>query len=290
MPRAASEREIVFDEQNRTRQERQFEFGPRWRSLRRLHLGKGEGLAEIELDEKFSDDVATLRQHPALLDMATGAALYLTEDYDHCDDLFLPISYRKMSVYRTFPARLFSHVRGRQEAQRRGEVETFDVTIFDEQGQVLAEIEGFSVRRIADAVRTMEGKSAVSEAARSGVEQPILIAPRPGVPPLEGARILTRILLTDAPTGVIAVPQPLEEQKNSMETPAPHKPAAATDSAGAESVESTLAGWWQELLGVEQIRSRRQLLRTRRSLPCRRPFARQDQEDLPRRSRTCGSF
>ena len=43
-----SEREILFDEQNRTQQERQFAFGPRWRSLRRLHLGKGEGLAEIE--------------------------------------------------------------------------------------------------------------------------------------------------------------------------------------------------------------------------------------------------
>ena len=249
-------REIVFNEQNRTRQEREFQFGPRWRSLRCLHLGKGEGLAEIELDEKFSADVATLRQHPALLDMATGAALYLTEDYDHCDDLFLPISYRRMSVYRTFPARMYSHVRSRQENQRRSEVETFDVTIFDEQGQVLAEVEGFSVRRIADPARAMEESSPIHQAAGSGGEQPIEIVRRPGISPLEGARVLTRILLADAPTAVVAIPQPLELTESTAPAPSPEKPAAAPASvAGAESIESTLAGWWQELLGIDQVHS-----------------------------------
>ena len=94
-PRDAASGNLIFDANHRTRQERQFDFGPRWRSLRRLHIGNGEGLAEIELDERFSADVATLRQHPALLDMATGAALYLTKDYDNSEDLFLPITYKK---------------------------------------------------------------------------------------------------------------------------------------------------------------------------------------------------
>ena len=80
----------------------------------RLNISKHEGLAYIELDERFSADIASLRMHPALLDMATGAALYLTEDYEHSDDLFLPISYKKISVYRTIPARFYSHIRSRQ--------------------------------------------------------------------------------------------------------------------------------------------------------------------------------
>lgn len=247
-------REILFDEENRTRQESQFAFGPRWRSLRRLLLGNGEGLAEIALDEKFSADVATLRQHPALLDMATGAALYLTHDYDRCSDLFLPISYRRMSVYRTFPARLFSHVRARPEGQRRNEVETFDVTIFDEQGQVLAEIEGFSVRRIADPASAMEDSGPVHRATGSGGEQPLEIAPRPGISPREGARVLTRILLADAPTAVVAVPQPLEAAESNAPAAMSHQPSAVPDSAaGAETIESTLAAWWQDLLGVDQV-------------------------------------
>ena len=183
LPRAAANASIVFDEHNRTRQERQFDFGPRWRSLWRLHIGKAEALAEIELDEKFSADVATLRQHPALLDMATGAALYLTEDYEHCDDLFLPISYRRMCVYRSFPARLFSHIRARQDSRQRSEVETFDITVFDEQNQVLAEIEGFAMRRIADPAKAMEDTAPPRDAALASGEQLIEIASRPGIPP-----------------------------------------------------------------------------------------------------------
>jgi hypothetical protein len=123
--------EIVFDDEHRTRQQRQFEFGPRWRSLRRLHIGKQEGLAEIELDERFSADLSTLRQHPALLDMATGAALYLTEDYSHSNDLFLPVSYKRMCAYRPLPARFYSHIRPRRENAPGGEIATFDITLFD---------------------------------------------------------------------------------------------------------------------------------------------------------------
>ncbi len=241
------ESEIVFDDEHRTRQERQFLFGPRWRSLHRLHVGKGEGLAEIFLDEKFSADVATLRQHPALLDMATGAALYLTEDYEHSNDLFLPISYRRMCVYHPFPARLYSHIRTRKNAPHHGEVETFDITIFDEHGTVLAEIEGFAMRRIADPEKAMEGKDVQRDAA---ADEPLEIVARPGIEPCEGLRILTRILSTDAPQSLVVVAQPIQ----ALQTPA--FTSQATASAPAESgadIEATLAAWWRELLGVDQV-------------------------------------
>jgi acyl transferase domain-containing protein/thioesterase domain-containing protein len=250
------EREIVFDETHRTRQERQFDFGPRWRSLRRLHIGKGEGLAVIELDDRFAADVATLRQHPALLDMATGAALYLTEDYGNSGDLFLPISYKRLRVYRTLPARMYSHIRSRQESAQRGEVETFDLTIFGEQGQVLAEIEGFAMRRIADPGKTMEDDGSRA-AATAGGEQLISIAARPGITPIEGAQALTRILLAATPTAVVAVPQPLENEDRRGATGAPRAATpTVTIEAGAApagGIEATLAAWWQDLLGVEQV-------------------------------------
>ena len=244
------DRELVFDAKRRTRQERQFDFGPRWQSLRRLHIGRNEGLAEVDLDPRFTPDVAALRQHPALLDMATGAALYLTEDYDHSNDLFLPISYRRLSVYRTLPPRLYSHIRARRENTQRSEVETFDLTLFDEAGQVLAEIEGFAMRRIADAAKTMAGKGASSIASDAG-EPLIPIAARPGIPPLEGVRTLTRILLSETPTAVVAVPEPFPEPEPAA-APSQHS-AAAQDAAPAEGIAATLAAWWQELLGVEQV-------------------------------------
>ncbi len=249
------EREYVFDEKHRTRQERQLNFGPRWRSLMRLNISGHEGLAYIELDEKFSEDIASLRVHPALLDMATGAALYLTEDYEHSDDLFLPISYKKISVYRTIPARFYSHIRSRQINPVRSEIETWDITIFDEQGEVLAEIEGFAMRRITDFEKALEENRLGRFASRSSAEQPIEIVNHPGILPLEGARALTRILQAATPTAMIAVAQPPEdpESRNRALAPQATTAAALSGAAQGEDIESTLAAWWQELLGVEEV-------------------------------------
>ena len=151
------EREVVFDEQHRTRQERYFDFGPRWHCLKRLRIGKHEGLAELALDDSFSADSSAYHMHPALLDLATGCSLYLTDGYESSDDLYLPFSYKKLCVYRPLPIRFFSHIRAREENLLHGEVETFDITLFDQQGQVLAEIEGFAMRRIADPAKATEG-------------------------------------------------------------------------------------------------------------------------------------
>jgi len=249
-----NQRHFAFDKKHRTRWDRQFDFGSRWHSLQRLHIGKREALGEIELDEKFAADVSALRIHPALLDMATEPGLYLTEDYDRSNDLFLPISYRRMCSYHPLSARMFTHVRSRKESAQRGEIETFDVTIFDEQGRVLVEIEGFSMRRIVDPKKMIEDAGFPRDAVAKGGETLIEIAPSLGISPRDGARILTRILLADAPAGVVAVAQPLEEQESSMATAAPHKPSAAPGSAaGGENIETTLAGWWQDLLGVDEV-------------------------------------
>jgi thioesterase domain-containing protein/acyl carrier protein len=247
------ERELSFDEQRLSEWERQFDFGPRWRSLRRLYVGKRETLAEIELDQKFSADLSSFSIHPALLDMATAGSLYLTEGYERSSDLLLPLSYRRMRLYRPLPGRFFSHVRSRREDALRGEVETFDITIFDEQNQVLAEIEGFAMRRIADPVKAMEDAGSPRDAIRGHGEQLIEVAIRPGIPPLEGARTLTRILSADTPAVVVAVPQPLQELLSSAPAPAPHKPSAASARGAEENIEETLAAWWQELLGVDQV-------------------------------------
>jgi len=246
------EDEVVFDDEHRTRQERQFDFGPRWRSLRQLHIGHREGLAEIELDERFATDVSALRQHPALLDMATGAALYLTEDYGHSNDLFLPISYKKMCAYRPLPARFFSHIRPRQENSAHSEIETFDITLFDERGLVLAEIEGFSMRRIADPSVALENKVAVRDDSRSAGELPIEIPALPGISPREGARALVRILLASTPTAVVAVAQPLDEL-NAGSTGTATKAIAHQAAPASEGIEGTLISWWEDLLGVEKV-------------------------------------
>ena len=244
-------REILFNAQHQTRQEIRLAFGPRWQSLRRLSLGSGEALAEIELDARFAADVDVLRQHPALLDMCTGAALYLTKDYDQSEDLFLPIHYKRLRVYRRFPARLFSHIRARGDSREQLDVESFDITVFDEDGQVLAEVEGFAMRRIADPEKTIVERDASAD--RGHAEPVIEIPARPGIPQAEGARMLTRILMAETPASVVVVPERIAA---SSEGPATAALLATSDGPmlpGGEGIEATLAAWWQELLGVDQV-------------------------------------
>jgi acyl transferase domain-containing protein len=249
-----NEREISFDEQHRTRQERQLAFGPRWRSLKRLQIGAREALAEIELDANFQADVSMFRMHPALLDLATGASFYLTVKYEESDDLFLPISYKIVRVFGALPARLYSHIRIRKESPHRGEVETFDITLFDEQGTVLIEIEGFSARRIADLATFLKENRSTNNVARAGGTQPIVIGDRRGIEPVAGVLAMMRILSSNAPRSLIAVSQPLTELGKPDPAPSPLAPVPSSNAESpGESVEHTLAAWWQDMLGVDQV-------------------------------------
>ena len=249
-----NQREIIFDEQHRTRQERQLSFGPRWQSLRRLLIGTREGLADIHLADRFSADISAFRMHPALLDLATGASFYLTEDYEHSNDLFLPISYKRMRIYHPLPAHLFSHIRSRQEEAHRGEVETSDITLFDEQGEVLAEIEGFSARRIANLQKALQEGTSTRNPTESGNNPQLEVLDRAGIKPTDGARALVRILSSNTPHAVIVVSAPLEQPGafgHGSSLPA----VSAVDHSPPlnESIEATLAAWWRELLGIVQV-------------------------------------
>ncbi|MGB8260272.1 MAG: SDR family NAD(P)-dependent oxidoreductase, partial [Terracidiphilus sp.] len=249
-------REILFDESNRTLQERHFDFGPRWRCLERLSIGGDEALAYLALDARFMADVAALRQHPALLDLATGAALYLIPGYEDGGFLYLPISYKRLAIFRPLPARFFSHIRARKENTRGGETATFDIVLFDERNDVLAEIEGFTMRRIAEPARAGDAAGAASEHATASTVVPIETPAYAAIPVRAGLRALERILSSDAPRVVAVTCQALGEL---APLPAPGKERAPVTAAPAStepangSVEATLAAWWQELLGVEKV-------------------------------------
>ncbi len=247
--------EITFNDQHRTRQERYFDFGPRWHCLKRLLIGKREGLAELALDEEFLADSSALIMHPAILDLATGCALYLIEGYESADDLYLPFSYKKICVYRPIPPRCFSFLRSRQENLPRGEVETFDITLFDEQDQVLVDIEGFTMRRIGDAAKVAEENAQTREAAYSDGEQPFETDHHPSINPLDGARALTRILMAKTPPAVVVLAEPFDDlvAREAVFSPLSAAVNPVNAAPPAEGVEATLAGWWRDMLGVERV-------------------------------------
>ena len=241
-------RRIDFDETHRTLQERYFNFGPRWRNLKTLHLGNNEGLAELQLSPEFAADVDKWPMHPALLDLATGSALYLIQGYEGSAVLYLPMSYKRITFYRPLPAHFYSHLRGTRENTREHELATFSFTLFDDRGRVLAEIEDFALRRMATAsdFSAPAAQSQVPITHKASEEPPENL----GMSTVDAIKAFDRIMSTDLPANIIVFHGTLPVNA-AAPLPVTSKHARVADVGG--EIENTLAGWWQELLGVEWV-------------------------------------
>ena len=178
--------------------------------------------------------------------LATGSALYLIQGYEESEAIYLPLSYKRITLYRPLPVRFYSHIRCRHEHTTQREIATFSFTLLDGDGHVLAEIEEFALRRIAT---TSDSPAPVAQ----------LLAPVTygeaaelfeGMSSADGIKAFDRILSSDMLPDIIVGRGGL-----------PGKPAGPlvtvappTNTAKPEGeIESVLAEWWQELLGVETI-------------------------------------
>ena len=143
-------RELRFGPmEQETKQEAYLNFGPRWKNLRQVSYGENEVLAMLELPEQFSDDLDNFTLHPALMDLATSAGLPLVDGYETSTDFYVPLSYKRVQVHGPLPRRIYSHVRHNRDGRNHQEVPAFDVTIMDENGRSLVEIDEFMLKRVS---------------------------------------------------------------------------------------------------------------------------------------------
>ena len=255
-------REIDFQGQL-TKQEKYFFFGPRWRSLQRIHVGKDEGVSVVELPAEFHSDLQEYRIHPALLDIATGSALYLIRGYESADDLYLPVGYKKITVWGRLPGKVYSHIRVSGENTGSREVSTFDIVIVDQAGVPLIQIEGFAMRRVV-------GQQL--EAVRDGTyTNASMLSSRPvtdprgqeGISASEGENAFLQILsnpdiggrIIFSPTNPnLAVKAPERNAQARPDSPPEGSSDSSPNAAGdsKDEIEQALAGWWQDLLGTNR--------------------------------------
>jgi acyl transferase domain-containing protein/thioesterase domain-containing protein/acyl carrier protein len=237
-------------------QERLLGFGRRWKAVRSIAFGRAEALARLELAEAHAPDLDLFAMHPALLDMATGAAFSLIEG-GGADGLFVPLSYGRIKIAQRLPKKLVSHVRVRPES--RDGVGVLDATLTDEQGRVAAEIEGYVVKAVDPKVLTSGRKA---ETAASPLERWV----EHGILPDEGFDLLGRVLGQSQEVQVLI--SPLDLHAMIAELRAPERPAVSAQPAAAASgsadanaganaprdeIEQKLAAVWTELLGVDRV-------------------------------------
>jgi acyl transferase domain-containing protein len=228
-------------------------WGPHWQSLRSLHLGDGEAVAEVELDPELAGDLERWVLHPALLDAAGAFASRAAGD-----GLYLPLSYGRVRVRRPLPARFTSWVRRRPPEGPGGgssEVTSFDLTLLDEEGRELVAIEDYALKRFRP--------EALVQGAQLAPSAPPPSAEAGRLTPAEGAEALVR-LLAHAPGEQVAVlPVDLAALVERLESPgagaAPPPPAHPRPEVSTPFVaprpgtEERLAAVWRERLGVDRV-------------------------------------
>jgi aryl carrier-like protein len=229
-----------------------------------IHLGQGEALIDLALPAGFGSDLPTYGLHPALLDMATGAAQKLIPGFAGDDDFYVPFSYGRVLVTRPLPPTFSSHVRLRVA---EGKSVVFDVTLLDEEGNELVSIERYIMRRVEAFASIPASSKPARPDGPETAEEGFL---REGMTNAEGLEALDRILACNVSPQVAASTldldlwldrlehggrgTPAEDANWSIGTPGLVRPGGdAGVRPPRDSLERDLAAIWKEMLGVQQV-------------------------------------
>jgi acyl carrier protein len=240
------------------------DVGPRWNCLKSTYVGDGEGVALLELPEEFAADLNHYKIHPAMLDMAVGIAKKLAGGEGN----YLPLSYKRFEMFRPFTKKVYSHIRCRErkEEVNAAAVLTFDITLFDEAGELLVEIEEYTLRRVHDVASQL--KSLSSEEFGKVVANDQMLAG--AILSDEGVEAFKRVMAHDEITQVIVSPLDVpsviakwspkdstlveEIGKAQLLRPAHGRPDTGVEYVEPRNeIEAMVGEVWEKLLGIDRI-------------------------------------
>ena len=270
--------EVIYGEEDREE-----DLGPRWQSVRNIHLGRNEIFIPLEIPEAFGSDFEEMKFHPALLDRMTG----LTKKY-LANGPYLPFTYKRVRIKGALPRKVYGYARYKEEESLSRETINFDLKLMDERGRGLVEIEGFGQKQVKDPADEIRYLSDLKITRRNGDPAPgaqgLLPSSetaadmagemdiyRGSIRPAEGVEAFSRILQARLAPQVIVCAQDLQftiEQAESASgdrllaafnaNQQPKRAAAKATRAGSyvppqSEAERKIAEIWQDVLGVEHV-------------------------------------
>jgi len=234
-------------------------FGPRWNNLQRIHFGHDEAVAVLELPADYHADLAQYPLHPPLLDMATAGAQQLIPGFDSKEDFYIPLSYQRLTIYHALPTRCFSHVRLRTDLGHGYAI--FDVTVLDEHGNELVDIDGFTMKRISDKDLLSDSSHGPKATANPILEHSLKF----GITPTEGMELIDRVLACGFGPQLLVSSQAIQDLFAINET----RGGSSSDSYNTDITpadgptqnylaprteqEQQVASLFEELLGITQV-------------------------------------
>ena len=245
-------------------------FGPRWDTLVSETLGDQEGLAELRLGHAAERDEGYIL-HPALLDIATGWGIRLVPEYSG-QNLWVPMSYQSIRVYAPLTPRIFSWARLSPRQTSFETAASVDVTICDEDGNVLIDVFGFQMQKqvnpefvTEDTLFNAPTERDNANAARTHMSDNPRLRQQlaEGIPSEIGVKLVSRAIGKNLPQIIVssmdlkglienATAESLQMMKNT--TQSFERPKLESAYAKPETeVEIKLASFWTELLGVQDV-------------------------------------
>jgi amino acid adenylation domain-containing protein len=124
-------------------QENLLNYGPRWNNRDWVKCGEHQGLAHIVIPGSFAGDIGSYGLHPAMMDVATG---FMARSVPS-EGIFMPFSYKNLKIKGPLPERIYSHVKY-VNSQSPDNQMVFNVSIMNEEGQELVEIEEYNLKKL----------------------------------------------------------------------------------------------------------------------------------------------
>ncbi|MDO6725759.1 SDR family NAD(P)-dependent oxidoreductase [Cognatishimia sp. 1_MG-2023] len=252
-------------------QEAHLNFGPHWKVLKSQSFGDGEGVAELELDPSLAPIVQDMSLHPGLLDLGTGWAMGLIDQYT-AKSLWVPVSYGALRHYGTLPSRVVSWVKSVNGSSEQGTA-SFDIVLTDTKGNVCVEVDRLTIKRLESgfalsatpapaAAEIQRDQSVQLEQALSPNELRLQHNLSQGIPAVSGPAALRRamglgvsqVVVSSLDINGLTDQMAALSQDDQADNQGFERPELETDFvAPSNDVERTLAGFWQDLLGIEQV-------------------------------------
>jgi myxalamid-type polyketide synthase MxaE and MxaD len=126
-----------------------YDYGPSFRSIAHVTVRESEAVAELRVPEALHDELPRYRVHPACLDAALqvlGSAVP-AGGHGRPSAPLLPVAIERLRVGSPAGPRLVSEARVRGEAVETDDRVQGDVLLFDEAGELVAEVSGLELRR-----------------------------------------------------------------------------------------------------------------------------------------------
>ena len=126
-------------------------YGETFRPIQNIYNNNAEALALLVLPEAIASSIKEFVLHPSLLDGSLQAVLGLMMNQRNDKELYLPYSMEEITIWKPLSERCYAYIRySTEQEQSSKDSKVFDLSLTDENGNILVDIKGFSVRILRD--------------------------------------------------------------------------------------------------------------------------------------------